>query len=86
MMHFGSVFLIRPLLPMNFAESRWTMQIAIDVTDEMRREAESRGMPVVDYVEVLLARGRRALEDDSAVSGAIERIRTLRAETANSRR
>jgi len=55
------------------------MQVSVDVTDELRREAESHGMPVIDYVELLMTRGRQALQDDSAVSSAIERIRALRA-------
>lgn len=54
------------------------MQVAVDVTDEMRREAEARDMPVIDYVEMLIASGRRALEDDPAVARAMERIRALR--------
>jgi hypothetical protein len=58
------------------------MQIAVEITDEIRREAESRGMPVIDYVELLMAKGQRALVDESAVSSAIERIRALRATAA----
>jgi len=54
------------------------MQVAVDVTDEMRREAEARDMPVIDYVEMLIASGRRALEDDPGVARAMERIRALR--------
>lgn len=57
------------------------MQVAVDVTDEMRREAEFHGLPVIDYVELLVARGRKAMQDESAVSSAIERIRALRATT-----
>jgi hypothetical protein len=58
------------------------MQIAVEITDEIRREAESRGMPVIDYVELLMAKGQRALVDESAVTSAIERIRALRATAA----
>jgi hypothetical protein len=61
------------------------MQIAVEITDEMRREAESRGMPVIDYVEMLMARGQKAVQDDSAVTNAIERIRALRATVAATR-
>lgn len=57
------------------------MQIAVEVTDEIRREAELRGLPLIDYVEMLVARGRRALQDETTLSGAIERIRALRAST-----
>ena len=55
------------------------MQVSVDVTDEMRREAEARDLPVIDYVEMLIAKGRRVLDDDPAVACAIERIRALRA-------
>jgi hypothetical protein len=56
-----------------------TMQVTVEVTDEMRRQAEARKMPVIDYVEMLIARGRGTIEDDAAVASAIERIRVLRA-------
>lgn len=72
-------------LPMNHAGSMSIMQIAVEITDEMRREAESRGMPVIDYVEMLMARGQKAVQDDSAVTNAIERIRALRATVAATR-
>ncbi len=54
------------------------MQVSVDVTDEMRREAEARNMPVIDYVELLISRGRRMLDDDPAFARAMERIRELR--------
>lgn len=57
------------------------MQISIEVTEEMRREAESRGLPLIDYVEMLMERGRQAIQEPSAVSSAIARIRSLRAGT-----
>jgi hypothetical protein len=60
------------------------MQVSVEVTDEIRREAEFRGMPVIDYVEMLVAKGRQSLRDNSAVSSAIERIRALRATGATS--
>lgn len=37
------------------------MQVSVDVTDEMRREAESRGLPVIDHIELLIEKGRSAL-------------------------
>ncbi|MGA7108952.1 MAG: hypothetical protein WBV28_02230 [Terracidiphilus sp.] len=55
------------------------MQVSVDVTEEMRRDAEQRGLPVVDYVDLLLAKGREVLGEGVAVSSAIERIRALRA-------
>jgi hypothetical protein len=54
------------------------MQVSIDVTNEMRREAESRGLPIIDYVELLIEKGRQAMPADASVSSAIERIRALR--------
>ena len=54
------------------------MQVSVDVTDQMRREAEARGLPVVDYVELLIEKGREALEGSAAFSSALERIRALR--------
>jgi len=57
------------------------MQVSVDVTDEMRREAEARDLPIIDYVEMLVAKGRRVLDDDPAVASALERIRALRAST-----
>ena len=50
----------------------------MDVTDEMRRDAEARGMPTIDYVDFLIAKGRQAMTDGAAISNAIERIRALR--------
>lgn len=54
------------------------MQVSIDVTDATRREAESRGLPVVDYIELLIHKGREGLDGSTALSTAIERIRALR--------
>ncbi|MDE3187586.1 MAG: hypothetical protein KGM96_08710 [Acidobacteriota bacterium] len=79
MVRFGAISLSRMALPIMRAGGTSIMQVSVDVTDEMRREAEARKMPVIDYVELLVDRGRRALEDDPAVASAIERIRALRA-------
>ena len=62
------------------------MQVSVDVTDEMRRQAEARGLPVVDYVELLMQKGREMLEGNAVVSTAIERIRALRSVDCSSRR
>lgn len=70
-------FNLYPFAPMN-CRGPIGMQVMVDVTDEMRREAEARGLAVVDYVELLLAQGRDRLNQGSSVSGAIERIRALR--------
>ncbi len=39
---------------------------------------KSRGLPIIDYVDFLIAKGRQAMMDGAAVSTAIERIRALR--------
>jgi hypothetical protein len=62
------------------------MQVSIDVTDEMRREAEARGLPVVDYIELLMEKGRETLDGSAALSTAIERIRALRSVEGAARR
>lgn len=62
------------------------MQVSVDVTDEMRREAESRGLPVVDYIELMIQKGREGSNGESAMSSAIERIRALRKVEPPSRR
>jgi hypothetical protein len=62
------------------------MQIMVDVTEEIRSEAESRGLPVIDYVETLIAAGLRAERDRPGVMSAIERIRALRAAPAGTKR
>ena len=54
------------------------MQFSVDVTDEMRREAETRGLPIIDYVELLIEKGRHSLTEGAVFSNAIERIRALR--------
>jgi len=55
------------------------MQISVQVTDEIRREAESRGLPVIDFVEQLIAKGLEAMRNSASLTTAIERIRALRA-------
>jgi len=57
------------------------MQISVEVTDDLRKETESRGLPLIDYVELVVTRGRRAIQDETTLSGAIARIRALRART-----
>jgi hypothetical protein len=58
------------------------MQVSVDVTDEMRREAEIRGMPVIDYLDLVILKGRQALNEGPALSNALERIRALRGKDA----
>jgi hypothetical protein len=54
------------------------MQVPVEVTAEIRSEAEARGLPIVDYIELLVARGRQALQGSENVNSALERIRALR--------
>lgn len=61
------------------------MQVPVEVSVEMRQEAESRGLPVIDYVEMLVERGRQAVKEDTTVTSAIERIRALRSSPAPQR-
>jgi hypothetical protein len=73
-------------LPMKVEGGRHVMQVSIEVTEEIRREAESRGLPIIDYVELLIAKGREAAEHGTAVTSAIECIRALRAASAGTTR
>lgn len=54
------------------------MQVSVQVTDEMRREAEIRGIPVIDYLDLVIQKGRQYLNEGPALSSAMERIRALR--------
>jgi hypothetical protein len=56
------------------------MQITVEVPDELRRKAESRGLPIIDFVEILIARGLEADADRPLLRSAMERIRALRSE------
>ncbi len=58
------------------------MQVSVDVTDEMRREAEARGLPIIDYVELLIDKGRQSLGEGTALLSAMERIRALSSKNA----
>ncbi|MGA2673526.1 MAG: hypothetical protein ABSE99_09870 [Terracidiphilus sp.] len=61
------------------------MQIAITVSDEILREAESRGIPVIDFVESLITRGMEVALDRNSVASAIQRIRALRSTASASK-
>ncbi len=54
------------------------MQITLTVSDALVREAGARGLPVVDYVELLIDKGLAASQERNSMAEAIERIRTLR--------
>ena len=61
------------------------MQLTIQVKEEICREAESRGLPVIDFVESLIHRGFVVELERPAVNSAIERIRALRSANAGAR-
>jgi hypothetical protein len=54
------------------------MQVSVDVSADVRSEADAQGLPVIDYIEMLIERGRQAIKEETGVSSAIERIRALR--------
>jgi hypothetical protein len=54
------------------------MQITVTVSDAIIREAGSRGLPVVDFVESLIDKGVSLLSERPVLDNAIERIRALR--------
>jgi hypothetical protein len=68
------------------------MQITLQLSDEICREAESRKLPVIDFVETLIEKGLAALRnngsaatDDGSFSTAIERIRALHSTAPDSK-
>jgi hypothetical protein len=64
--------------PMNREGKTPLMFVNIEVSDEIRREAESRAVPLVDFVETLVDKGLAAEIERNSVATAIERIRALR--------
>jgi hypothetical protein len=62
------------------------MQITVTVSDAIVREAASRGIPAIDFVESLIDKGMAISIERPELSNAIERIRALRAGDALARR
>jgi hypothetical protein len=54
------------------------MMLTVTVSDEIIREAQARGLPVIDFVESLIDKGMAASHQRPQLSSAIERIRALR--------
>jgi len=54
------------------------MQITVTVSDEIVREAGSRGLAVIDFLESLIDKGFSAAKERPVLSDAMERIRALR--------
>jgi hypothetical protein len=62
------------------------MQVTVTVSDAIVRESGVHGLPVIDYVESLIDRGKAAAAVPPVLSSAIERIRALRSETSTTKR
>jgi hypothetical protein len=54
------------------------MQVTVVVPEEIVREAATRSLPVIDFVESLIDAGLRSLRERPTVDDAIERIRAIR--------
>jgi hypothetical protein len=62
------------------------VQITVQVSDRMRRQAELQGLPVVDFYAMLISRGLEATRDPtlparspvSALLSAVDRVRSFR--------
>lgn len=54
------------------------MMLTLAVSDEVVREAQVRGVPVVDFVDMLIDKGLGVVLERPALMTAIERIRALR--------
>ena len=71
----------RDFLPMKGREvSR--MQITVEVPDEIRAEASSRGLALIDFVESLIEKGFESERERKPLNDAIQRIRALRSSPA----
>ena len=61
------------------------MQVTVTVSDAIVREAGTRGLPVIDFVESLIDKGLSAAQGRPVLDSAMERIRALRAASVGSR-
>jgi hypothetical protein len=61
------------------------MQITVTVSDAIVREAGTRGMSVIDFVESLIDKGLSAAQGRPVLDSAMERIRALRQAGTSSR-
>ena len=62
---------------MNRIGGRCTMQLTVTISDGIVYEAQEQGLPIVDYVESLIDKGRKATAAPPHLETAIERIRSL---------
>ena len=63
---------------MNLGRGYPNMQITVTVSDVIVREAAAHNLPVIDFVESVIDKGRSAASEPVAMESAIERIRALR--------
>lgn len=54
------------------------MQVTVTISDDIVRQAASRGIPILDFVESLITRGLNTDSGKPQLNSAIERIRALR--------
>jgi len=57
------------------------MLVTVTISDGIVRQAQERGLPVVDFVEDLIDRGLKATVERPVMHSAIERIRALSSST-----
>jgi hypothetical protein len=62
------------------------MQITLTISDTIVREAGTRGLPVIDFVESLIDKGMLESKERPVLNSAIERIRTLRSTAVDYKR
>ncbi|MGA2848282.1 MAG: hypothetical protein ABSE46_04740 [Terracidiphilus sp.] len=63
---------------MKFQEGMADMQITVTVSDEIVREAGSRGLAVIDFIESLIDKGMQVAKERPVLNDAMDRIRALR--------
>jgi hypothetical protein len=63
-----------------------TMQITVTVSDAIVREAATRSLSVIDFVESMIDKGMLAAPEAPVLDSAIDRIRRLRAGALSSKR
>ena len=62
------------------------MQITLTISDAIVREAGTRGLPVIDFVESLIDKGLLETKGRPVLNRAIERIRALSSKSGDSKR
>jgi len=82
----ATALLKRVWLPMKGKGEAAIMQITLTVSDDVVREAGTRGLPVIDFVELLIDKGLAAAQGRPVVDNAMERIRALRAAIGGDKR